>query len=124
MPRTVRPRPFTSLRTRKARKTPWVREPSAAEVDFPRRVWISNKSNPNFTVLEIQTIDRIGLLYDIFATIGRFGIETVSARINTEKGAAVDSFYLSDIMGRKVEDSEQLANLKIALETVLGIEPT
>ena len=47
---------------RKGRKSKWLRETTSAGIDFPRRIFITNESDPNFTVLEIQTLDRIGLL--------------------------------------------------------------
>lgn len=96
---------------------------ASPEIDFPSRVYISNELNPQFTVLEIQTLDRIGLLYDIFGAIGDVGVETVAARINTEKGAAIDSFYLSDPMGQKITGQEILHDLKTRLEKAIGIVP-
>ncbi len=108
---------------RAGRKSKWNRETTSAGIEFPRRVYVTNDANPRFTVLEIQTLDRIGLLYDIFCTIGRFGIEVVAARINTEKGAAIDTFYITDSMGRKIVDTRKLADLKAALDAVLEIDP-
>ncbi len=94
----------------------------AVDEVFPKRVYVSNEQSPEYTFLEIQTLDRIGLLYDLFSTIGDLGIETVASRINTEKGAAIDSFYLSDLMGRKIADPRLLAELKSRIESVLGIK--
>jgi [protein-PII] uridylyltransferase len=68
-------------------------------------------------------VDRIGLLYDILCAIGLFGLETLSARINTEKGAAIDTFYLTDASGEKVGNPELLEDLADKIEEVLGVTP-
>ncbi|MEM7146827.1 MAG: [protein-PII] uridylyltransferase, partial [Verrucomicrobiota bacterium] len=88
---------------------------------FPQRVHLTNQPSPDYTVLEIQAVDRIGLLYDILCAIGVFGLDTLSARINTEKGAAIDTFYLTDYQGKKITNPELLEDLADKLEEVLGI---
>ncbi|MEM8955700.1 MAG: [protein-PII] uridylyltransferase [Verrucomicrobiota bacterium] len=96
--------------------------PSVNPTLFPQRVRITNETSPDYTVLEIQAIDRIGLLYDILCAIGLFGLQTLSARINTEKGAAIDTFYLTDYLGQKISNHELLVDLADRLEEVLGIK--
>ena len=91
--------------------------------EFPAYVSVSNKSHPEFTVIEFQAVDRIGLLYDVFMAIGNLGLEITNARINTEKGAAIDSFFVTDARGLKIEDTNLLYQLRDAVATVIGAKP-
>jgi len=87
---------------------------------FPRRAHFSNEINSRYTVLEVQALDRLGLLYDIFRILGSHSIEVAVARILTEKGAAIDTFYLTDAEGRKI-GATQLQAVRAELEEALGI---
>jgi len=80
-------------------------------IAFPVRAHISNNLHPSCTAVEIQAIDRIGLLHDLFHAINQCGLDTVHARICTEKGAAVDTLYLTLPGGGKATDAFQLACL-------------
>ncbi|MFZ4765716.1 MAG: hypothetical protein ACOYMN_12245, partial [Roseimicrobium sp.] len=89
-------------------------EEVAAEV--PQRVYINLALSPEHTVVELQLLDRIGLLYDVFRTIGQMGLNIAHARINTEKGVALDAIYVQDKAGQKITDKAALAELKQRLE--------
>lgn len=92
--------------------------------EIPQRVYVNNHLSPEHTVLELQLVDRLGLLYDIFMTIGRLGYSVTHARIGTEKGVAIDTIYIQDENGRKLDDREQLAALTDALnEATRQIRP-
>ncbi len=88
------------------------------KAEFPTRVVVSNDFNPLHTVVEIEATDRLGLLCDIFRTIGQLGLEITHARIATEKGAAIDTLYISDTSGGKIQDRELLARLREELGRV------
>ncbi len=66
--------------------------------------------HPTCTTVELQALDRIGLLHDLFHTINLYGLNTAHARICTEKGVAMDTLYITTVDGGKVDDSvlEQL----------------
>ena len=49
-----------------------------------------------------KAVDRIGLLFQVFHTIGQLGLAITHARINTEKGTAIDSFCLTGPDGQKI----------------------
>lgn len=94
----------------------------ALEIEIPQRVVVSNFFNPLYTVLELQAQDRIGLLYDVFTAIGELKIEVVIARISTQAGAAIDSFYLVDTgTEKKVEDPARLKQLEVAVKRAVGL---
>jgi len=64
------------------------------EADIPTRITVDNRNHPAFTIVDIETPDRMGLLYDLFAAITRLGLSLELARITTEKEVAMDTFYL------------------------------
>ncbi|MFZ4483850.1 MAG: [protein-PII] uridylyltransferase [Chthoniobacterales bacterium] len=66
----------------------------SSEADIPTRITVDNRNHPAFTIVDIETPDRMGLLYDLFAAITRLGLSLELARITTEKEVAMDTFYL------------------------------
>ncbi|RFC41623.1 MAG: [protein-PII] uridylyltransferase [Verrucomicrobia bacterium] len=92
-------------------------------IDFPTRIAIDNSTHPIYTVVDIQTADRLGLLHALLKAFGDEGLEIALSRVNTEKGAAIDSFYITDEIGQKVCDSERLTNLQRALSLVTEQAP-
>ncbi len=95
----------------KAYKQSWKQEQPSA---FPPRVFYDN-SPIGHTLIEIMAPDRLGLLYDLLRTISESGYEIVSARITTEIGAAMDSFYITGIESAKIPNDGRLDRLKRAL---------
>jgi [protein-PII] uridylyltransferase len=87
----------------------------AISAELPQRVFLNNHLSPDESVLELQVLDRLGLLYDIFTAVGRLGLGVTHARINTEKGAAIDTIYVQDEKGCKLTDKEQLDELSKAV---------
>ena len=88
----------------------------AQELDFPTRIVIDNDAHPIYTLVDIQTPDRLGLLYNLLTAFGALGVQIALSRIATEKGAAIDSFYVSDAEGRKIKDPATIARLQHALQ--------
>jgi [protein-PII] uridylyltransferase len=89
-------------------------------VPVPVRAYVSNDLHPTCTTVEIQALDRIGLLHDLFSTINQHGLNTVHARICTEKGVAMDTLYITDSEGAKVEDPTVLASLEAGFGSVIA----
>ncbi|HYF33746.1 MAG TPA: [protein-PII] uridylyltransferase [Prosthecobacter sp.] len=89
--------------------------------EIPQRVHINNELSPDQTVVELQLVDRLGLLYDLFMAIGNLDLEVTHARINTEKGVAIDAIYVQDVDGKKLLDRARLAALQHSIdEAVFG----
>lgn len=80
--------------------------------ELPQRIYLNSELSPNHTVLELQAIDRMGLLYDVFMAIGQLGVSVCHARINTEKGVAFDALYLQDNAEQKITDRALLLKLR------------
>ena len=85
------------------------------ELDFPTRIAIENESHPVYTLVEIQSPDRLAFLHDILRGFGKVGAQIAFARIATEKGAAIDSFYVTDANGEKMRDDATVKRLQQAL---------
>jgi [protein-PII] uridylyltransferase len=71
---------------------------------IPTRVRFDNDSSETRTLIEIETEDRVGLLYAISEALAEVHLDISAARINTEKGAAIDSFYVKELDGEKISD--------------------
>jgi len=107
---------FASIIAAKSKPLPGYEEVVA---EIPQRVKINNELAADQTVIELQMVDRIGLLHDIFLVIGQLGLNSTHARINTEKGVAIDSIYVQDSLGLQVTDPEKLTKLKQGLDALV-----
>lgn len=88
-------------------------------IPFPTRVLISNDLSDTCTAIEIQALDRIALLHDLFSAIDRLGLATVHARICTEKGAAMNTIYVTWPDGSQVLDEEKHQEIKDTLSELI-----
>jgi len=104
------------------RKKNFLNTTPAGGIRFPVRAYVTNRSHPTCTVLEIQALDRIGLLHDLFQAVNSLGLTTMHARICTEKGAAMDSIYLVDANGSKLTDEARCEELRAKIETIAATE--
>lgn len=80
--------------------------------DFPTRLTLDNDSLKDYTLVEIETPDRLALLHDIVLNLTAEGAQIMFARIETEKGAAIDTFYLVGPDGGKITDPGLLDRIK------------
>ena len=93
------------------------------ELDFPTRISIDNDAHPVYTLVDIQTPDRLGLLYLILSGFAEMEVNIALSRIATEKGAAIDSFYVTDALGKKIKTPEKIKVLQRVLQKATA-EPT
>jgi [protein-PII] uridylyltransferase len=89
----------------------------SAEIELPTKLTISNEVHPAYTVIDLQTADRMGLLYDVLRCFASVQMNIAHSRIATEKGAAFDSFYVNDAEGRKLISQPLIAQLRASLLT-------
>lgn len=90
-------------------------EPAAPGRSAPSQILIDNESSAIYTILEVYTADRVGLLYTINRTLYELQIKTYVAKITTKIDQAADVFYIRTHQGEKVKDPEQIEELKNAL---------
>jgi len=73
---------------------------------------IDNQLSDDFTVVEIFTEDRIGVLFTITYNLHRLGLSIHVAKISTNVDQVADVFYVTDEAGRKVEDPQQVESVR------------
>lgn len=89
-----------------------------ARVPVPTRISFDNQSSRTDTVLDIETGDRTGLLYDIARVLAEFGIDFQSSHVVTDARQVRDAFYIR-MSDTKIEDETTQATLRSALAAVI-----
>ncbi len=74
----------------------------------PTRVEIDNLASDFYTVVDVFTHDRPGLLYRMTRKIFELGLNIWMARISTKVDQVADAFYVQDLSGAKLEDEEMI----------------
>jgi len=64
---------------------------------FPPSVDVYHELSLKRTIIEVQASDRIGLLYQLSRLISKKGFDISFARIATERGVAMDTFYIENV---------------------------
>ena len=81
----------------------------------PDEVVVDNHSSDQYTIIEVYTTDRPGLLYAITRTMLDLQLQVVLAKISTRIDQVADIFYVLTLEGKRVEDPEQVEEIKQAL---------
>ena len=84
------------------------------------RVLCDNSTSQQYTIIDVFTFDRPGLLYAITRTLFELGLSVWRAKIGTYLDQVVDVFYVTDRQGRKLQDEAQLAQIRQRLLEVIG----
>jgi [protein-PII] uridylyltransferase len=84
------------------------------------QIHFDNEASEDRTLIEIETEDRLGLLHTISQTFAELHLDIAAARIVTERGAAIDSFYVSDIISGKITVPKRLDIIAARLRTAIG----
>jgi [protein-PII] uridylyltransferase len=72
------------------------------EFRFPTHIIFDNEGSEIYTIIEVDTRDRPGLLYDLTRTMAANNIYIASAVIATYGAQVVDVFYVKDMFGLKL----------------------
>jgi [protein-PII] uridylyltransferase len=86
-------------------------------------VTVDNRTSERFTVIDVFTQDRLGLLFSITHALSEMGLEIHLARISTNADQALDVFYVSDAQGRKIDDPKTLRQIETTLLDRLDEKP-
>jgi [protein-PII] uridylyltransferase len=96
---------FQLLQEFKRMKSKWWR----IENKFFKRsgkVKIAFEEHDKFTIIDVFSPDRLGLLYQITRKLSELGLSIYFAKISTKADDVVDSFYLLDRNGKKVSQND------------------
>ena len=84
------------------------------------KIFIDNNSSKKHTILEINTFDRIGLIYDLTKKLYKLGLKISSAKILTMGKGANEIFYIQDFRGNKILSNKKINKLKTSITTLLN----
>jgi [protein-PII] uridylyltransferase len=73
---------------------------------------LNNEASTNRSLIEVESEDRIGLLHTLSQQFAELGINISAARICTEKGGAIDTFYVTGPDGNKIDATEFWAKIE------------
>jgi [protein-PII] uridylyltransferase len=80
---------------------------------------VNNRISDMYTVIDVTTQDRLGLLYLITTTLFEIGINIHLAKVLTEATRAIDVFYVTDLLGEKIVDERAIEDIRSRLHTAL-----
>ena len=84
-------------------------------------IHFDNESSARFTIVELVTWDRMGLLYAVGQALSALGANIEFAKISTRLDLAEDVFYINDSETRKkIESEARLAELQRGLLAAVG----
>ncbi len=81
----------------------------------PSQILIDNESSAVYTILEVYTTDRVGLLYTISRTLFELQVRIYVAKITTKVDQVADVFYIKTRRDEKLHDPEQIDEIRNAL---------
>jgi [protein-PII] uridylyltransferase len=93
----------------KARPLP---RPRADAFAIEPSVFIDNNASNRFTVVEVNARDRPALLFHLAFALFQSKVTIHSAHVATYGERAVDTFYLTDLIGDKIESSGRLKTIE------------
>ncbi|MEO1641459.1 MAG: [protein-PII] uridylyltransferase [Pseudomonadota bacterium] len=85
----------------------------------PTKISFDNEGSEIYTIIEVDTRDRPGLLYDLTRTFAYNHVYIASAVIATYGEQAVDTFYVKDIVGLKLTEGRR-AGLEQKLQEAIA----
>ena len=97
-------------------------KPRLGAFTVPPDVVIDNTGSQDFTVVEIQALDRPGLLFDLSRVMSDLGLDISSAHIATFGERAVDVFYVTDSSRKKVTSEEAKQHIRQSLLEMLSAD--
>ncbi len=78
-------------------------------------VTIDNNASADATVIDVETPDRIGVLYAIARALAEMDLDVRSAKVQTLGLRVVDAFYVRNQAGQKIEDPNMLEEIERAI---------
>ena len=101
------------LLARQSTPPPWSVRPGP---DVPTRISVDNQASSKYTVVDVFTRDRVGLLHEIARTLHELELSIAVSKVNTEGQSVADVFYVADRDGKKLYDADLVKRLQTVLE--------
>ena len=76
------------------------------------RADIRNTLSNRFSVIEVEGLDRPGLLSEITGALSDLSLDIASAHITTFGEKVIDTFYVTDLTGQKLENPTRLESIR------------
>ncbi|MCX6133232.1 MAG: [protein-PII] uridylyltransferase [Ignavibacteriales bacterium] len=99
-------------------KMKWKRRSRIANPNV--RIDVEFENHPRFTIIDVYAPDMLGFLYRITGTMSMLGLNISFAKIATRIDGIVDSFYVLDLTGRKVDDEGQRSYVRSEILKVIN----
>ena len=115
-----RRKPLLLRGARQVGKT-WLVEALAKDY-FDNLIKIDFEEYDNYSIIDVHSPDRIGMLYQITNKMNELGLVIYFAKIATKSDDVVDAFYVLDRNGNKITDSDHeliTLELKLAIDEIL-----
>jgi [protein-PII] uridylyltransferase len=87
----------------------------AEAFDIAPAILVDSNASNRFTVIEVNARDRPALLYNLALALFQSKVTLHSAHIATYGERAVDTFYITDLFGSKIESKAKLKTLESRL---------
>ena len=87
---------------------------------FPTHIVFDNEGSEIYTIIEVDTRDRPGLLFDLTRTLAVNNIYIASAVIATYGAQVVDTFYVKDMFGLKLHTKSRQEALERKLRQAIA----
>ena len=100
------------LIARQSTPPPWSIRPGP---EVATHISVDNNASARYTVLDVFTRDRAGLLHEIARTLHELDLTIALAKVNTEGQSVADVFYVSDEDGKKIHDADRMKRLQRVL---------
>ncbi len=90
-----------------------------SQFKVPTSITFDNDGSEIYTIIEVDTRDRPGLLSDLTRTLANSNIYIASAVIATYGEQVVDTFYVKDMFGLKFHSKDKLAGIERKLRKAI-----
>lgn len=80
---------------------------------------LRNTLSNRFTVVEVAGLDRPGLLSELTGALSDLSLDIASAHITTFGEKVIDTFYVTDLTGQKIENPTRIATVRRRMIGVL-----
>jgi len=81
---------------------------------YPVAVSVDNERSGEFTELRIQSIDSPAVLFECAYALTLLDVDIGRVEIRTLYGEVRDTFWVTDVKGRRIDDEERIHELRVA----------